>query len=372
MRAASRDDRVLAIKQTRIAVSGDSPIVHALIEAARAGKQVTVMLELRARFDEAANIKWARQLDEAGAHVIYGLKGLKVHAKLLMIVRRDEDGIRRYCHLGTGNYNDKTARIYTDISFFTANAAVGKDVASLFNVITGFCVLQTFSRIVAAPTTMRSTSVERIRREKEIAESGRLARIVAKFNSLVDEKMCQELYEASQAGVEIDLIVRGICILKPGVAGLSENIRVRSVIGRFLEHSRIFCFGNDGQTEIAIAYGVRMSRNLPSIEHLVWITDSGLQDESLSIIDRYLADTLAISLRADGDYGSWRPPLDDGLNFRPTSSPCSASWQIRASGRAHLRHRLCRCPAMCTASSADAHQVVGERVRISCWLEDAG
>ena len=217
--AAAADDRVLAIKQTLYRVSGNSPIVRALMRAARSGKQVTVLVELKARFDEEANIRWARQLEQAGAHVVYGLMGLKVHSKLLMVIRRDIDGIRRYCHVGTGNFNDKTARLYTDLSYLSANEMVGRDVANLFNMLTGFTSEPELHRLEAAPTTMRRAFVEAIRHEADLAKNGQPGRIIAKCNSLVDVDLCEELYAASQAGVEIDLIIRGMCILRAGVPG---------------------------------------------------------------------------------------------------------------------------------------------------------
>lgn len=304
LEAAANDPAVLAIKQTLYRVSGDSPLVRALIRAARAGKQVTVLVELRARFDEEANIRWARRLEEAGAHVIYGLVGYKVHAKLLLIIRRDEDGLRRYCHLGTGNYNDKTARLYTDLGFFTINEAVGRDVSALFNVLTGFAVPPVWERLSVAPTTMRTDFVAWIRREADHARAGRGGRIIAKFNSLVDIGICAELYAASAAGVEIDLIVRGMCVLRPGVALLSESIRVRSIVGRFLEHSRIYHFGNAGKPVWAIASADWMDRNLNRrVESLVRIEDPALQGKLAEIMRIYLDDTWSARvLEVDGGY----------------------------------------------------------------------
>ena len=306
---AADDAQVLAIKQTLYRTSGDSPIVKALIRAARSGKQVTVLMELKARFDEAANIRWARALEEAGAHVIYGLVGYKVHAKLLLVIRRDEDGIRRYCHLGTGNYNDKTARLYTDLSYLTCNEAVGRDVAALFNMITGYSQPPEWERLAVAPLTMRPQFVSWIRREVAHVQAGRQARIFAKFNSLVDTAMCEELYAASQAGVQIDLVVRGMCILRPGVKGLSENIRVRSLIGRFLEHSRIFRFHNDGHPEWAIASADWMSRNLDRrVECLVRIVEPKLVERLQRIVDITMGDNVQSRvLDADGSYHRLKP-----------------------------------------------------------------
>ena len=306
---AADDARVLAIKQTLYRVSGNSPIIRALARAARAGKQVTVLIELKARFDEAANIRWARALEDAGAHVVYGLVGYKVHAKLLLIVRRDEDGLRRYCHLGTGNYNDKTARLYTDISYLTSNEAVGRDVAALFNMLTGYSRPPELERLWVSPLTMRSNMVEAIRREAANAKAGKPARITAKFNSLVDEAICDELYSASKAGVEIDLIVRGMCILRAGVKGLSERIRVHSLIGRLLEHSRIFRFENGGEPLYLIASADWMTRNLDRrVESAVLIDDPRLTRRLQAILDICLEDDCGVrDLLSDGTYARRRP-----------------------------------------------------------------
>jgi polyphosphate kinase len=329
---AAEDPRVLAIKQTLYRVSATSPIMRALVRAARAGKQVTLLIELKARFDEAVNIRWARALEEAGAHVVYGLVGLKVHAKLLMIIRREDDGIRRYCHLGTGNYNDKTARLYTDISYLTCNEAVGRDVAALFNMLTGYSQPPEWERLVVAPLTLRRRFVEWIRREADHARTANAAgvpvalsgarpvgqatggRIIAKFNSMVDQGICDELYAASQAGVQIDLIVRGMCILRPGVPGLSENIRVRSLVGRLLEHSRIYYFANQGHPEVGIASADWMSRNLDRrVECLVRIEEEELIDRLVGILDHCLSDTAqARELQPDGSYHRVRPAEGEG------------------------------------------------------------
>jgi len=306
---AAEDPRVLAIKQTLYRVSGNSPIIRALARAARAGKQVTVLIELKARFDEAANIRWARALEDAGAHVVYGLVGYKVHAKLLLIVRRDEDGLRRYCHLGTGNYNDKTARLYTDLSYMTTNEAVGRDVAALFNMLTGYSRPPELERLWVSPLTMRSNMVEAIRREAANAKAGKPARITAKFNALVDEGICDELYLASKAGVDIDLIVRGMCILRAGVKGLSEHIRVHSLIGRLLEHSRIYRFENDGEPQFLIASADLMTRNLDRrVESAVIIDDPRLTARLQTILDVCLQDNCGVrDLRPDGSYVRRRP-----------------------------------------------------------------
>jgi polyphosphate kinase len=307
---AASDRSVLAIKQTLYRVSGDSPVVKALVSAARAGKQVTVLVELKARFDEEANIRWARALEDAGAHVVYGLQGLKVHSKLLLVVRREEDGIRRYVHLGTGNYNDRTARIYTDLSLLTADETVGRDVAKLFNIITGFAHPIEFERLAVSPITMRPSFSAWILREIEHARAGRPARIAAKFNSLVDEGIADELYAASQAGVRIELVVRGMCIVRPGVPGLSENIRVISVVGRFLEHSRIYYFHNDGDPVVAIASADWMTRNLDRrVEQLVRLPAGPVRDQVSALLQLYLADNCkARQLRSDGAYERLQPP----------------------------------------------------------------
>ncbi len=312
---AAEDPKVLAIKQTLYRVSATSPIMRALMRAARAGKQVTLLIELKARFDEATNIRWARALEEAGAHVVYGIVGLKVHAKLLMMIRREEDGIRRYCHIGTGNYNDKTARLYTDLSYLTCNEAVGRDVAALFNMLTGYSQPPEWERLAVAPLSMRKRFVEWIRHEAALARSaaGRSdmpgGRIIAKFNSLVDQGLCDELYEASQAGVQIDLIVRGMCIIKAGVPGLSENIRVRSLVGRLLEHSRIYYFGNAGKPVVGIASADWMSRNLDRrVECLARIEDESLQQRLIGILDTCLKDTAqAREMGPDGAYSRVQP-----------------------------------------------------------------
>jgi polyphosphate kinase len=271
---------------------------------------------LKARFDEEANIRWARHLEEAGAHVIYGLVGLKVHAKLLMIIRRDEDGLRRYIHLGTGNYNDKTAKMYTDISFLTCNDSIGRDVAALFNVLTGYSQPPNWNYLEVAPTTMRNRFVEWIRFEAEQARQGKTAHIVAKFNSLVDPDIVEELYAASQAGVKIELIVRGMCILRAGVPGLSEYISLRSVIGRYLEHSRIFYFYHGGNPIHAIASADWMTRNLDRrVEHLVVIANPVITKQLDNILRTFLSDVeRSRMLGPDDGYSRLRVPGQVGLD----------------------------------------------------------
>jgi polyphosphate kinase len=278
---AAEDPRVLAIKQTLYRTSGQSPIVDALIDAAEAGKQVVVVVEIKARFDERANIAWARKLEEAGCHVVYGFVGLKPHCKMALIVREEPDGtLRRYCHLGTGNYHPTTARLYEDFGLLTADPAVGEDVTALFNHLTGYSRTGSYRRLLVAPESLRTGIVTRIDRQAERQRAGRPAAIMFKTNALVDEVVIDALYRASQAGVRIDLWVRGICALRPGIAGLSDHIRVRSVLGRFLEHSRVYAFGPDDDEDAQIWIGSAdiMHRNLDRrVELLVQVTDTGHQ-----------------------------------------------------------------------------------------------
>ena len=302
--AASRDDQVLAIKLTLYRTSGDTAIVRALTEAAQRGKQVAVLVELQARFDEANNITWARTLENFGVHVAYGLPGLKTHSKVVLVVRREADGIRRYVHIGTGNYNTKTARTYTDLGLFTASPSIGADLSDLFNSLTGFSRQRVYRKLLVAPGNMRDRFLELIANETAAAREGRPARIVAKMNALVDPGLIQALYEASQAGVEIDLIVRGICCLRPGVPDVSDRIRVISIVGRFLEHSRLFYFANDTEGAYFIGSADWMPRNLDRrVEAVTPVEDKALHPRLRALLDICLADNRqAWELRADGSY----------------------------------------------------------------------
>jgi len=301
---AAIDPEVLAIKQTLYRVSGDSPIVKALVQAAENGKQVTVLVELKARFDEENNIQWASRLEKAGCHVIYGLIGLKTHCKILLIVRREEDGIKRYVHLATGNYNDVTANFYTDIGMFTCNPYYGADASALFNTLSGYSELENPYKFAVAPISLRLKFLELINRETENKLLGKESKIIAKVNSLVDQEIILALYEASKAGVEVELIVRGICCLRPGVAGLSENIKVRSIVGRFLEHSRIYYFLNDGNEEIYLSSADWMTRNLDRrVELLFPVEDTSNKARLIEILKVHLRDTVkARMLNKNGMY----------------------------------------------------------------------
>ncbi len=302
---AAADPNVLAIKQTLYRTSGDSPIVDALVAAAQAGKQVLALVEIKARFDEQANIDWARKLEQSGCHVVYGLVGLKTHCKLSMVVRDDGDRLRRYLHIGTGNYHPKTARLYEDVGLLTTDEEVGEDVARLFNVLSGYSMETEYQRLLVAPHSVRSGLVERIEREVENHRAGLSARVRIKCNSIVDEATIDALYRASQAGVPVDVWVRGICALRPGVPGLSETIRVRSVLGRFLEHSRIFEFDNGGDPEVWIGSADLMHRNLDRrIEVLVRLGSPVHVAELSALVDRaFDPANAAWHLEADG---TWR------------------------------------------------------------------
>ncbi len=304
MRQAATDPKVLAIKLTLYRTSSDSPIVKALIDAARNNKQVTALIELKARFDEANNINWAKQLEEAGVHVVYGFVDLKTHCKCCLVVRREEDGIRRYAHLGTGNYHSKTAKLYTDLSFFTANQEITTEVAEVFNTLTGFARNPKFKTLLVAPYSLHATMQQLIQRETRNARNGKPARIIAKCNSLIDKETTESLYEASRAGVKVDLIVRGICGLVPGVPGMSENIRVRSILGRFLEHSRIFYFENEGDPTIYLGSADWMPRNFyRRIEVVFPVEHPELRKRIIDeVLEGALRDTTAKELKSSGAY----------------------------------------------------------------------
>ncbi len=312
----ARDPSVLAIKQTLYRTSEDSQIARSLLSAAERGKQVTVVVELMARFDEEANIRWARRMEEAGVQIVYGLVGLKTHCKLLLVVRREEDGLRRYAHIGTGNYNPATARSYTDLGLLTADPEMTADVAAVFNMLTSLSAPGEFQHLLVAPFTGRSGILERIDRETEIARAGRPASIVAKMNALQDEEIIRALYRASQAGVSIDLIVRGICCLRPGLPGVSENIRVRSIVDRFLEHSRILRFENGGEREYWIGSADWMPRNLDRrVEVLCRVRAAQLCERLDGILDLYLRDDVkAREILPDGSHR--RVPREHGLRVQ--------------------------------------------------------
>lgn len=321
VRKAARDPDVLAIKQTLYRVSSNSPIIASLAEAAENGKQVSVLVELKARFDEEHNIVWARKLEKAGCHVIYGLVGLKTHSKITLVVRKEEDGIRRYVHLGTGNYNDSTARLYTDMGMFTCKQQYGEDATAVFNMLSGYSEPLGWNKLSLAPLWLRDKFLALIRRETENADKGRPAKIIAKMNSLCDPGIIEALYEASAAGVEIQLIVRGICCLKAGVPGLSETIHVRSIVGTFLEHARIFYFENNGDPEYYMGSADWMPRNLDKrVEILFPVEAQELKNEISRILTIQLADTKkAHILMPDGTYEKvdqrGKAPLNSQMYF---------------------------------------------------------
>jgi polyphosphate kinase len=306
---AVADPDVLAIKQTVYRTSDDSPLVPSLIRASERGKQAVCMVELKARFDEEANIHWAKSLEEAGVHVVYGIPGLKTHVKAILVARREGDKVREYVHVGTGNYNPKTARLYTDLGIFTADPDVGADVAEMFNFLTGYGRPAGFRKVLVSPTTMRDQIVEEIERTVEAHRAGEDARIALKMNSLVDARCIQALYEASRAGVRVDLNVRGICCLRPGVAGVSENIRVTSIVGRFLEHSRIYVFRRGEETRVLMGSADLMPRNLDSrVELVAPVEDAAVKAELLDVLERCLADNASSwELRSDGCWERQRP-----------------------------------------------------------------
>ncbi|HEU4327434.1 MAG TPA: polyphosphate kinase 1 [Roseiflexaceae bacterium] len=327
IQAAAADPDVLAIKQTLYRVGANSPIVRALMHAREQDKQVTVLVELKARFDEENNITWARALERAGVHVVYGVLGLKTHAKLALIVRREQDGLRRYVHLGTGNYNATTARIYTDLGLLTCQPDIGADVSDLFNFLTGYSRQRRFRKLLVAPIALRDRLSALIEREIEHAQAGRPARLIFKVNALVDPKITDLLYRASQAGVQIDLLVRGICCLRPGVTGLSERIRVLSVVGRFLEHSRLYYFANNGTPEVYLGSADLMQRNLDRrVETLFPLEDPALVTQAHILLETYLHDNVrARELLPDGRY-AWVQSVPE--------APSLDSQTILMSGRA--------------------------------------
>lgn len=321
VKKAASDPNVLAIKQTLYRVSSHSPIIASLAQAAENGKQVSVLVELKARFDEENNIVWAKKLEKAGCHVIYGLVGLKTHSKITLVVRKEEDEIRRYIHLGTGNYNDSTAKLYTDMGMFTSKTRYGEDATAVFNMLSGYSEPLVWNKLSLAPLWLRGKFLSLIEREKEHAKNGRPARIIAKMNSLCDPGIIEALYDASEAGVEIDLIVRGICCLRAGIKGLSEHIRVRSIVGTFLEHSRIFYFENNGNAEYYMGSADWMPRNLDKrVEILFPVEDPILQEEIYHILHIQLSDTKkAHLLMPDGHYVKvdqrGKTPLNSQLYF---------------------------------------------------------
>ncbi|MDQ2824870.1 MAG: polyphosphate kinase 1 [Verrucomicrobiota bacterium] len=337
---AAQDPQVLAIKITLYRTSGDSPIVEALIEAANAGKQVTAIVELRARFDEAVNIQWARRLEEAGAHVIYGVVGLKTHCKAVLIVRRDTDRLRHYVHLGTGNYHPRTARTYTDFSLLTTEPELTDEVAIVFNTLTGLSGYPGLKKLMVAPFDLKQRLIKLIERERDHALAGRPAHIVAKLNSLVDHEIIEKLYEASQAEVTIDLIVRGICCLRPKIPGLSEYIRVISIVGRFLEHSRIYYFGNGGQSEVFLASADWMPRNfLRRVEIAFPLSDAALRDRVVNeVLPNFLNDRVkSRELQPDGSYRRLKP---EGKEPR-----AQAQWHFRERSRERTKKARPKSPA---------------------------
>ncbi len=304
IRQASKDPDVLAIKQTLYRVSGNSPIISSLAQAAENGKQVTVLVELKARFDEEHNIVWAKKLEQAGCHVIYGLVGLKTHSKIALVVRKEEDGIRRYVHLGTGNYNDSTAKLYTDCGIFTCKESIGEDATAVFNMLSGYSEPLSWNELILAPYWLRDKFLYLIKREIKHVKAGKEGRIIAKMNSLCDPGIIAALYEASAAGVKIDLIVRGICCLKVGIPGVSENISVRSIVGNFLEHSRIFYFENGGNEDVYMGSADWMPRNLDRrVEIIFPVLEDSLKEKAIHILDVELKDNVkARVLESDGNY----------------------------------------------------------------------
>ncbi len=321
--SAARDPKVLAIKQTLYRTSGDSPIIQALMQAAEAGKQVTALVELQARFDEEANVSWARKLERAGVHVVYGFLDLKTHCKVSLVVRQEKNAVRRYVHLGTGNYNPTTAKLYTDMGLFTAQEDIADDASALFNLLTGYSQGHKWRKLVVAPELLQQRTIELIDEQARLARRSRPSRIIAKLNSLVDHRVIDSLYRASQAGVPIELIVRGICCLRPGIPGISENITVRSIVDRFLEHSRIFVFGTGAQSKVFLSSADWMPRNLyRRVEAMFPVEAPALKERILSeIIPSFLRDNQrARLLAADGAY--------ERLTPRPDQRPCRCQEEL--------------------------------------------
>ena len=310
---AAFDPDVLAIKMTLYRTSGNSPIIKALMAAAAARKQVVALVELKARFDEENNIIWARKLEDAGVHVVYGLVGLKTHTKILLVVRREGEEIHRYVHIGTGNYNSKTAKLYTDLGLLSCREELGADLSELFNFLTGYSQQKTYRKLLIAPVNLRESLLAMIRREIEHSHQGRSGKIIAKMNALVDPEIIAALYEASQAGVQIDLVIRGICCLRPGLSGVSENIRVISIVGRYLEHSRIFYFQNDGESEIYLGSADWMPRNLDRrVEGITPVEEPSLVKRLKEILEILLQDNrYAWELQPDGTYIQRHPQADE-------------------------------------------------------------
>ncbi|HKL89117.1 MAG TPA: polyphosphate kinase 1, partial [Salinibacter sp.] len=315
---AAQDPQVLAIKQTLYRTSSESPIVAALVEAAEQGKQVAVLVEVKARFDEEENIEWGRKLEDAGVHVAYGLVGLKTHAQAAMVVRQEEGGPRTYCHVSTGNYNTQTARRYTDYGLLTCDREIGRDLTNFFHYLTGYSPEQTYDRLLVAPQGMRDSFLQLIRREVEHAEAGAGGRIIAKMNELGDRRLVSALYEAAQAGVEIDLIVRGICRLRPGLEGLSESVRVVSIVGRFLEHDRVFWFENGGDPSVYISSADwQRSRLDDRVEAAVPVQDPTHQERLRRALQYALEDSrTAWELRSDGRYEQRTSEADGGRGLQ--------------------------------------------------------
>jgi len=337
IRRAARDADVLAIKITLYRVGRNSPIVQALLEAVEEGKQVSVLLELKARFDEESNIEWAKALEREGVHVIYGLVGLKVHSKIALVVRREGDVMRRYVHMGTGNYNPLTARMYTDLSLFTCDEQIGADATDLFNYLTGYSAKTDFRKLLVAPVSLRRRMEGMILREIEIAKQGGNGHLIFKMNALEDPEMIKLLYRASQAGVQVDLLVRGLCCLRPGIPGVSERIRVMSVIGRFLEHTRIYYFRNGGREEIYLGSADLMLRNLNHRIEIVFPVESPALVQRLrkEILEVYLTDTVnAYQAHSDGSYT--RPPRSETASGVDSQQRC----MTRRSSRVQWNERL--------------------------------